>query len=292
MTAPSSSPPKPGVGSTGSTRCPSATRRVGVVGRECQTSSSASSMRQTWGRSRSYSASRGRHGRVVVGLVALDECIGELVGQLARLLPQPGLHPERRLVGIGHVGGRQQLLEAVGVERVALQSLAGEEEGGEHLGRGSCRLASAAASTSTNSPCSMSSSSSSTIASSAVPTSTRVAVPAERDAGAGERVGERLTIGGRPLVEVVLGGGRRRRRARSAPGRARRQAGRRRRRRLRRRRRRCRGAPRRRRSPDRPPARCLRAPSARCRPTRAGSRRRPCAAASSACWSNVHADRS
>src|SRR6266508_2348705 len=42
MTPPSSSPPKPGTGSTGRSRWPKATRRVGAIGREWNTSSSAS----------------------------------------------------------------------------------------------------------------------------------------------------------------------------------------------------------------------------------------------------------
>src|SRR5262245_31860464 len=42
-TAPSSRPQKPGAGSTGSTMCPSATRRVGTAGRVWKISNSASS---------------------------------------------------------------------------------------------------------------------------------------------------------------------------------------------------------------------------------------------------------
>ena len=45
-TAPSSNPPNPGAGSTGSTRWPSDTRRVGTAGRVCKTSSSASNMHE------------------------------------------------------------------------------------------------------------------------------------------------------------------------------------------------------------------------------------------------------
>src|SRR5213082_3134125 len=120
MTAPSSSPPNPGVGSTGNTRWPSATRRVGVTGRECHTSSSASNMTDLLDvRSQQVVQFRGDRLRFVdIRFVAVDKSRGQLVGELAHALPQAPIDTVRRAIGIGDRRRAEQLLETIGVERI------------------------------------------------------------------------------------------------------------------------------------------------------------------------------
>ena len=70
-----------------------------------------------------------------IRLFAVDERRGKLVGELAGTHPQPLVDPVGRSVGIGEVGGIEELLETVGIERIALQPIAGEEERRQRLER-------------------------------------------------------------------------------------------------------------------------------------------------------------
>src|SRR3954447_13837092 len=82
-TAPSNSPPKPGAGSTGRIKLPSARRRVGVAGRECQTSSSASSISDQ--RTEQIVQIGGGGGDLVFrrfGVGLLDKMVGKRFGEL------------------------------------------------------------------------------------------------------------------------------------------------------------------------------------------------------------------
>ena len=73
---------------------------------------------------------------VLVGYVVVDQRAGQLVGELARALPQPRRRRRTAAASGSATSTRgEQLLQAVGVERVALQPLAGEEERGERLER-------------------------------------------------------------------------------------------------------------------------------------------------------------
>ena len=65
-----------------------------------------------------------------VGTLVVDERVDDLLGQLARAAATASA-PRRTAatLGIGHVGGPAEVIDAVGVERIALQPFGGEEEG-------------------------------------------------------------------------------------------------------------------------------------------------------------------
>lgn len=70
-----------------------------------------------------------------IGFVTIDQRGSEFVGELAHAMPQLLLDAVRRPGGIGDVGCAEQLLESVGIEWVALQTITGQEERGQRFER-------------------------------------------------------------------------------------------------------------------------------------------------------------
>ena len=68
-----------------------------------------------------------------IGLVAVNEGGGQLVGKFAHSNPQPLVDTIRWPVGIGDIGRAQKLLEAVCIEWVLLQPVTCEEERRQRL---------------------------------------------------------------------------------------------------------------------------------------------------------------
>src|SRR5262245_34370801 len=146
-TPPSRIPPKPGAGLVGSWLSPSATRRVGAIGREWKTSNSARITGAAYWPTRAARTTGGSHERPqdapqVAGLRAdlflvnrvLDEQVDQVGHPLLEPLPLPGIHPVRRPDVLHDLARLDDPQRALGVLAVVLEPVGGHEDLAHQLG--------------------------------------------------------------------------------------------------------------------------------------------------------------